>query len=453
MAFLRKVYSDAMVSECIIFDMYAIILVSQHLLRIFLDSFITFAREIPNPFVMHSKKYFSAVGMGLVLMLSIQDGLATVPDGAIPFVLDSHIYIQATIADSVPVSLIYDTGADRLYLDKDFMEQSYFGKLPLKKGNAKMGGAGNNGIQTVPIIIDPIIVTMGNVEHNETITPLINLREILGRHTDGMIGNNAVFNKPLIINHTDGYLMQFEKLTDDMLAGYTKLPANFNDNRIDIDMELRIDSAQTVKGAFRLDLGCGSTVILTNETLGKLNLDGKRTADCYYSNMGVGGDGSDVNFRAESLRFLDDWDDIVISASYNTEGALSDRPHVGIIGNEILRHYDLIIDAPNESVYARRNSDDNTDYQHSSKTQMGYLDRTDICDGWIVSSIYDKGIAQKAGFEIGDVIISINNRPVKDITWQEQIKGLGLSGKTSYKVLKPNGETLTYTLNITEEIL
>lgn len=375
------------------------------------------------------------------------------PHNAIPFILDSHVYIQATLADTVPVSLIYDTGADRLYLDKDYMELSDFGKLPLKKGRAKMGGAGNDGVQTIPIIIDPILVSMGNIKHNETITPIINLREILGRHTDGMIGNNAVFSKPLIINYSESYLLQTDSLTEEILTGYTKLPAMFNDNRIDIDLELKIDSIQTVKGAFRLDLGCGSTIILTNETLKKLNLKGKRTADCYYSNMGVGGDGTDINFRAESFKFLDELNNIVLSASYNTEGALSTRHHVGIIGNEILQHYDLIIDAPNEAIYARKNSDESTDYQHSSKTHMGYTDRTDICDGWIVSSLYDKGIAQQAGFEIGDVIISINDRPVKEITWEEQRKGLGLCGETFYKVRKANGDVVTYILNIQDEII
>jgi len=160
-----------------------------------------------------------------------------------------------------------------------------------------------------------------------------------------------------------------------------------------------------------------------------------------------------VSFRVQSFRFLDELENVVISASYNTEGALSNRPHVGIVGNEILQHYDLIIDAPNEAMYARRNSDNSTGYQHSSRIQMGYVDRTDICDGWIVSSMYDGGIAQQAGFEIGDVILSINGRPVKDISWEEQIRGLGLTGETIYVVRKTNGEVVTYTLNVQDEII
>ena len=396
-------------------------------------------------------KFLSRVSIGL--LLSAFSVSAEVPEKALPFILDSHVYIQGSVMDTIPVSLIYDTGADRLYMDKDYVELSSFGKLPFRKGNAKMGGAGNDGAKTIPIIIDPIPLKMGDVIYNEKITPIINLREILGRHADGMIGNNAVFDKPLMVNYSDGYLLPLDRLTPSMLDGYSKLPVKFNDNRVDIECELKIDSLQSIKGPFRLDLGCGSTVILTNATLKGLDLSNKPQAKCYYSNMGVGGSGSDVNFRAESFKFLDELDNVVISASYNTEGALSDRSHVGIIGNEILCHYDLIIDAPHNALYARRNSNSDNSYQKSSTIQMGYLDRTDITDGWIVSSIYDGGIAQKAGFEIDDLILSINGRPVKEISWEEQRNGLVLKGKTTYKVRKKTGETVTYVLDIDKEII
>ncbi len=387
------------------------------------------------------------------LMLATLKALAQVPENAIPFILDSHMYIQGIVMDTIPVSLIYDTGADRLYMDKDYMTLPSFGKLPFRKGKAKMGGAGNNGAQSVPIIIDTIPLRMGNVAYKEHITPIINLREVLGRHADGMIGNNAVFDKPLLVNYSDGYLLPLDSLTSQILDGYSKLPAHFNDNRIDIECELKIDSLQSVKGTFRLDIGCGSTVILTNATLKSLDLNNKPQAKCFYSNMGIGGDGTDVNFRAESFKLLDELQNVVVSASYNTEGALSDRPHAGIIGNDILCHYDLIIDAPNNTLWARRNNNTDRFYQISSRTQMGYLDRTDITEGWIVSSLYEGGIAQKAGFEIGDIILSINGISVKNISWEEQRKGLGLKGRVTYIVKKQNGETVTYVLNIDKEII
>ena len=391
--------------------------------------------------------------LSVVAAISYKTSAAT-PENAIPFILDSHLYIQGTLADSVAVSLIYDTGADRLYVDKDYMKLSAFGKTPLRKGNAKMGGAGNDGAKVIPIIIDPLKLTLGNITHTEKITPIINLREILGRYLDGMIGNNTLWNKPLIINFSDGYLLPTNTLSAEMLDGYTKLPAKFNDGRIDVECEIKVDSLQIIKGLFRLDLGCGSSVILTNAARQSLNLDNKKTAICYYSNMGVGGDGTDINFRVDSFKFLDELENVVISASYNTGGALSERKYLGLLGNEILSHYDLIIDAPNKALYVRRNNNPSTSYQKSSSLQMGYTDRTDICDGWIVSSLYDGGIAANAGIEIGDMILEINGRPVKEIGWEEQRKGLGLTGTTVFKIEKKDTkEVKEYTLEIGEGII
>ncbi len=84
---------------------------------------------------------------------------------------------------------------------------------------------------------------------------------------------------------------------------------------------------------------------------------------------------------------------------------------------------------------------------------MAVIDRTDICEGWIINGLYKGGIAEQVGIEIGDIIIAINDRPVKEITWEEQRKGLGLNGKTEYTIKKRNGEIVTCVLYIRNQII
>ncbi len=67
--------------------------------------------------------------------------------------------------------------------------------------------------------------------------------------------------------------------------------------------------------------------------------------------------------------------------------------------------------------------------------------------------MYKGGIAEQAGIEIGDVILAINDRPVKEISWEEQRKGLNLKGETKYTVRKANGEVVTYMLFIQKQII
>ena len=53
------------------------------------------------------KKIFCLVCFFLALF-SLKS-IADVPEGAIPFVFDGHLYLQSTLNDTIPVTLIYDT--------------------------------------------------------------------------------------------------------------------------------------------------------------------------------------------------------------------------------------------------------------------------------------------------------------------------------------------------------
>lgn len=376
------------------------------------------------------------------------------PDGAIPFIFDSHLYLQATLNDTVPVTIIYDTGADFLYLDKDFLELNHLQEAFGRKGTARMGGAGNSDPQRVDIFIDPIKIRCGKLDYQNKITPIIGLRDVLGRYIDGLLGNTHLLQAPLMINFSESYIAPLaEPLPPDSLAGYHKLETRFEENRIDVKARLQIDSANVVEGWFRMDLGSGSTVSLTNESSSALHLD--QVPKAYFRTQagGVGGSSEDITLRASRFCLADTLDNLVIDCSLNQKGALSsNRPYVGIIGNEIWSLYDIVIDPLHASVWVKRNQNEGT-YSRSSLSHMATVDRTDIDDGWIVNGLYQGGIAERAGIEIGDTIIAINGRPVKEITWEEQRNGLGLKGETRYTVRKADGKTVTYRLFIHDQII
>lgn len=375
------------------------------------------------------------------------------PDGAIPFILDGHIYLPATLCDSIDATLVFDTGANGLYLDQDYMKLSSIKNVPFRRGRASMRGAGDGGLKEVPILIDTINVKLRNQVLPHNITPIINLREILGRHCDGMLGNVALFQHPLEINYEGQFLRPLTAIPDSVLQSYTKADARFNDDRIDINCTLTIDSINKLSGWFRLDTGSGGSVTLTNETQSKLHLENAPKAYFSTSAMGFGGGGQSFVTRADNFSMLDTLSNVVIDCALNTEGALSASDYLGLIGAEILQNYNFVIDFPNQLIYIKRNGRNDDDYSHSSLSQFCYFDRTDIMDGWNVTGLYTDGIAHKAGIEIGDMIIAINGRPVRGITWEEQRKGLGLKGETKYTIRKKNGEVKDYILNLVDEVI
>nr|MDE7149404.1 hypothetical protein [Bacteroidales bacterium] len=165
-----------------------------------------------------------------------------------------HLYVSAQLCDSLPVMLIFDSGADFLYLDKDYATMSAFKEQPLRKYRALIGGAGNSGGQRVDMVLDSIPVRMEAYVCTISPTPIIPLREIAGRHADAMLGNNRLFEKPLEINYRRSYLLRHDTLTEEIMQGYTRLPAVFADQRIYLKAALRVDAEQVLSGYFLFDI-------------------------------------------------------------------------------------------------------------------------------------------------------------------------------------------------------
>lgn len=392
--------------------------------------------------------------VSLFLFFFSLKGIAAIPEGAIPFIFDRHLYFQCTLNDTIPVTLIYDTGADFLYLDQDYLKVNNLQNAFGRKGRAKIGGAGNSGPQSVEIFIEPVKIHCGDMEYQNKITPIIKLRDILGRHTDGLLGNTHLLTSPLEINFSEGYIKQLKKpFKDDLLDNYIKLDARFEKNRIDVKAKLQIDEKNTLEGWFRMDLGCGSSISLTNEAASSLNIDDIPKAYFRTQAGGIGGGSDQFIIRAAQFCMTDTLKDIVIDYSVNEKGALSfGKPYLGLIGNKIWSLYDIVLDPENSSVWVKSNKNKGV-YMQSSVTHMETFDRTDIYEGWIVNGLYKGGIAEKAGIEIGDIIIAINNRPVKEITWEEQRKGLNLNGEVEYTVKKADGKIVCYTLHVDKQII
>ena len=375
----------------------------------------------------------------------------TLPDDAIPFIFDRHIYLKATLNDSVDVTLVYDTGADFLYLDEDYMRMNNLQDAFGRKQKFRMGGAGNGSAAPIDGFIDPINIKLGKSNKQSKITPIIKLRNILGCHTDGLLGNMDFLSKPFYISFSNCYIQSLDSIPASMLEGYKKLKAEYRNNRVFIEATVMFDEKNVVSGPFIVDIGSGGGLTLTRDATASLDLSQKQKAFYYMQSGGIGGSSDGFDVRADRFMLCDTLENLVVGCSQNTQGALSKRGHVGLLGNEILSLYDIIFDAQNQVIYFKRTSN-HQDYAKGSTVQMGYYDRTDICEGWIVNCLFKDGIAEKAGIETGDTILSINGRPVKEIPWEEQRK-LKLKGKTTFVVQKKDGSQKEYVLNIEKEII
>lgn len=124
----------------------------------------------------------------------------------------------------------------------------------------------------------------------------------------------------------------------------------------------------------------------------------------------------------------------------------SDRSYLGIIGNSVWEKFNIIIDAKNQALYLRRHQAD----EPMGKTYgYGWRNRTDICRGWVVSSMNRSSEAKEAGMEIGDTITAINGRDVRDYTWDEEYS-LKKLPRHELDIVTPTGQKKHLTLESKE---
>ena len=355
----------------------------------------------------------------LLLLASATTSAVTIDRDSIPFLYRGHLYLDATVNDTIQCRVIFDTGgADMFGVDSVFLANSTWN--PQKIGQAMAGGAA--GKTKVRVIFEPANVMTG--DHNEKFefVPIFKLRDIVDCHVDGILGIKDIMNHPLEINFEHGYIKQHigDKPHVD---GYIKVPIIYKDKRILLQAETVI-AGKSIKGTYLMDTGGGGTINFTAATTRQNSLEtieGKRiVTDC--TQFGLGAKEQETIVTMKSQQFIIG-NDTITNKEFdylpNGVGAFSNREYLGTIGNNIWSKYNIIIDANDGFMYLKRFKPSK---EYSESYGYNFRNRTDIGKGWIVSSLEREGAAATAGLRLNDMILSVNGKNVEDYIWEEEWK-------------------------------
>lgn len=329
-------------------------------------------------------------------------------------VFDTHIYLPVTINDSIRGEFIFDTGASDLYIDSLFQARWSVESLPVGRG--RVTGVGK-GAQNVRILIRPLDFTLPSGHYTTTsVTPLIHLKEILGKRADGIVGLNFFIGKYLRIDYLNGDFQVSDTLPD--TTGYRCIPLLKQNDRLLADARVSI-AGKTIEGTFLIDTGSGQTIYLTNATAQEYDLPGAPIERTAYRNShgGIGGETEYAACVAQHI-ILDTFtlNQAGISYSLDNNGTLGEgRPFLGIIGNRLLNRFDVIFDLKDMRLLLRPNASYDRPYDNYSHDIL-LVDRTDICQGLVVNGMAIDGSAEKSGLKTGDILTAIDTVPARILT-------------------------------------
>ena len=126
------------------------------------------------------------------------------PEGAVAFRYHrGHLYFDATVCDSIPARLVFDTGATGLYVDSLWLARS--GVAPGRAARDMIGGTGVS-VASTRILLGKLAFAIDTLRRESEMTPVLALKEVLGRQSDGILGQRFLAQSCVEFNLRRGYM-------------------------------------------------------------------------------------------------------------------------------------------------------------------------------------------------------------------------------------------------------
>lgn len=361
---------------------------------------------------------------------------------SIPIKYYSHLYLSGKI-NNIEGLFLFDTGADNLYFDSIFYNKNL--NYPTI-GKGLLPGVGSTP-QEVKVILDDVNVVFNDYLYTTTMVPVMSLKTLVGDQADGIIGYEFFNEKVIEINYINEYMRVFENIESIDTKDYTKIQLKRVKDRLLIPLTVNVNDSISINNEFLLDLGSGSNISFTSYISDKYNLDRHITEKVnYYTKYGgAGGDSQSYVFITKSV-IIGGYEIEYPVSDYSLDkaGALASGYYAGLVGNEIFQKFDLILDYRNNVLYIKPNSNFSEE-TGVPRLGFGYTYRAETLGGLIVSGFYKGSSAEKSGLQVDDMIIEINDIPVKSLN-QDQINDIWRSEKIKLKVERLS-DTLIFEIN------
>jgi len=351
------------------------------------------------------------------------------PKDAIPFQFDGrHIIVQATMNDSVEISLILDTGAQFPFFDSTFITKNE-NKLKIIKKPA------NYKLQTMNGMISINSRIGGKIRlkvFNETFTEdgalmIADLRHVVFG-ADAVIPAYTYFeNKIVLIDLQHQYLRILSQDTLNNLKkkflSFPMLGNQFSYFTVASDLDMVINKTMNIKtkGELIIDLGAPGLLYLfkNHKSVGSAIPAQLKPLKVKYAPF----QGNDTTIQdqifTDNLSLLNafNFQNARVVLSAHNDQSLNHANRIGLLGNEFLRKFIVIIDYKNKQLYLRPGPEY---FKPCKNANFGMTLYKDL-DGkaYIVTGIYVKSSPANAGIQLNDKILAINERLTEKMSYKE----------------------------------
>jgi hypothetical protein len=359
-----------------------------------------------------------------------------------------HIFLQGRINDSEPLWFILDTGASVTCVDSRVASDLGF-EL---EGEIMAGGAGENRVEA-NFIKDATFSVPGVEVIGQTVATIA-LGDILekrfGRPIDGILGYDFIsrfvvtidyLNSQLHLHHRDGWKYQ---------GSGTVVPIRLVGSSPRCDATITVSGREPIACELLVDIGAGSALIFGKPFSDEHDLLAALPRKILFEGgYGIGGASRDYLGRVESLQL----GDLVFKApfamfSQDERGAGADRTFAGLLGGRTLEQCTVIFDYERNRMILEPNERFGSDIHFD---MCGIVYDTGGRGDWhtfTVSHVVEGSAAEKAGLEVGDVILSVDGKPASELWKVDIMKIFRQDGREVHLEIDRDGKTLKKVIHL-----
>lgn len=398
--------------------------------------------------VKYSINTFQLFHQMLIIIISIWSIDASANTIKIPFrYVQSFIIIDAKLEGVLPMSFIFDTGAEQnIIIDRGYTD--IFKDIYLKE--IDIFGADLN--QPIPALLTRAL----NIQITESLPVLrqcivlkekkINFDAIVGENIHGILTGSIFKDYIIEINYRKSFILLHKYDSRISLKKFTKHKIKITKNKPYIDCRIQMPNMEFKTLSLLLDSGAALSSILYSNADTSVMIP----QNVIPSNLGSGLGGLIHGVAGRIKKFCIDSiyciDDLVIHFQTVETDYIQNESKLkqGIIGNQILEKFLILIDYKNEYVYLKADKEFATAPKYDKSGLFITKGGTDLSK-FYVSNVMPNSPAADQGIMVGDEIISLNTIPKLFLSLQKIQNILAKKPSKSIKIKLKRGKKLIKT--------
>ena len=353
----------------------------------------------------------------------------------IPFtMINDFIVIRVLVDNVIPTQFILDTGAENtVLLEKrmtDLLDADY-------RKTYNIRGADLETLLTA-YLVTGIDLRLGDALLARDRSMLVlkenyfNFERIIGQNIQGILGADFLMRFVVEINYRKGIIILHEPGDWDPGNRHAKIKSAFVRNRPYVQLPVTLSSGRPIRRRLLLDSGAGLTLLLHtfgDSTATNLDLP-VQTVPTYIAN-GLGGKLEGSVGRAKKVAVAGKELEGVVTyfQPIDTVGASYLNEREGIVGNRILKRFNVVIDYPGQAVWFRPEGKWKQRFRFD-RSGLSLLAGGRELRTFNVASVIPGSPADLAGLRVGDRIAAVNGTSASFLSLATIIRKLeGKPGK------------------------